>query len=97
MIRILPVLLLSGCAVGWSPSIIRDVQPNETVLYTVSVSGSYPKVQFMNADEWNEYRELPPFAQDRMMEYYKQREKDRERWTELLNCWIQVPPDLECQ
>ena len=97
MIRLLPVLLLSGCAVGWSPDIIRVVQPNETAMYMISISGTYPKKQFMNAEEWRQFRQVPPWQQDRLIEYYKQREKDRERFSQLLDCWIQVPPDWECQ
>lgn len=96
MIRLLPVLLLSGCAVGWSPDLIRDEQPDETVVYTISISGTYPKRQFMNADEWREFIVQPPQMQDRLIEFYRQREKDRERFSELLDCWIKLPPDLEC-
>ena len=96
MIRLLPVLLLSGCAVAWSPDLIRDEQPDETFLYTLSITGTYPKKQFMNAQERAAYIQLPPHAQDNMMKYYKEREKDRERSSELLNCWLKLPPDLEC-
>jgi len=96
MIRLLPVLLLSGCAVAWSPDIIRDEQPDETYLYTLSITATYPKKQFMNAQERQEYIQLPPHMQDKMMEYYKQREKDRERASEVLDCLLKLPPNLEC-
>ena len=96
MIRLLPVLLLSGCAVAWSPDLIREEQPDETFLYTISISATYPKKQFMNAQERAAYIQLPPHAQQNMMEYYKQREKDRERSSELLDCLMRLPPNLEC-
>lgn len=96
MIRLLPVLLLSGCAVAWSPDLIREEQPDETFLYTISISATYPKKQFMNAQERAAYIQLPPHAQQNMMEYYKQREKDRERSTEVLDCLMRLPPNLEC-
>jgi len=96
MIRLLPVLLLSGCAVAWSPDLIREEQPDETFLYTISISATYPKKQFMNAQERAAYIQLPPHAQQNMMEYYKQREKDRERSSEVLDCLMRLPPNLEC-
>lgn len=96
MIRLLPVLLLSGCALAWSPDLIREEQPDETFLYTISISATYPKKQFMNAQERAAYIQLPPHAQQNMMEYYKQREKDRERSSEVLDCLMRLPPNLEC-
>lgn len=96
MIRFLPVLLLSGCAVAWSPDLIREEQPDESFLYTISISATYPKKQFMNAQERAAYIQLPPHAQQNMMEYYKQREKDRERSSEVLDCLMRLPPNLEC-
>jgi|DEB0MinimDraft_6_1074348.scaffolds.fasta_scaffold46950_2 hypothetical protein len=96
MIRLLPVLLLSGCAVAWSPDLIREEQPDESFLYTISISATYPKKQFMNAQERAAYIQLPPHAQQNMMEYYKQREKDRERSSEVLDCLMRLPPNLEC-
>lgn len=96
MIRLLPVLLLSGCAVAWSPDLIREEQPDESFLYTISISATYPKKQFMNAQERAAYIQLPPHAQQNMMEYYKQREKDRERSSEVLDCLMRLPPSLEC-
>jgi len=96
MIRLLPVLLLSGCAVAWSPDLIREEQPDESFLYTISISATYPKKQFMNAQERAAYIQLPSHAQQNMMEYYKQREKDRERSSEVLDCLMRLPPNLEC-
>jgi hypothetical protein len=96
MIRLLPILLLSGCAVAWSPDLIREEQPDESFLYTISISATYPKKQFMNAQERAAYIQLPPHAQQNMMEYYKQREKDRERSSEVLDCLMRLPPNLEC-
>jgi len=82
--------------VAWSPDLIREEQPDESFLYTISISATYPKKQFMNAQERAAYIQLPPHAQQNMMEYYKQREKDRERSSEVLDCLMRLPPNLEC-
>ena len=91
------VLLLSGCSnVGWSPNVQEREQPDDTSLYSISITATYPKDQFMSSEEREEYVLLPPHAQDRLMEYYRQREDDRERESEILVCLLQLPPNLEC-
>jgi len=91
------VLLLSGCSnVGWSPNVQEREQPDNTSLYSISITATYPKDQFMSSEEREEYVLLPPHAQDRLMEYYRQREDDREREDEILVCLLQLPPSLEC-
>ncbi len=91
------VLLLSGCSnVGWSPNVQEREQPDDTSLYSISITATYPKDQFMSSEEREEYVLLPPHAQDRLMEYYRQREDDRERESEILVCLLQLPPSLEC-
>jgi len=91
------VLLLSGCSnVGWSPNVQEREQPDNTSLYSISITATYPKDQFMSSEEREEYVLLPPHAQDRLMEYYRQREDDRERESEILVCLLQLPPSLEC-
>ena len=85
------VLLLSGCSnVGWSPNVQEREQPDNTSLYSISITATYPKDQFMSSEEREEYVLLPPHAQDRLMEYYRQREDDREREDEILVCLLQL-------
>lgn len=91
------VLLLSGCSnVGWSPDVREREQPDDTSLYSISITATYPKDQFMSSEEREEYVLLPPHAQDRLMEYYRQREDNKERESEILVCLLQLPPSLEC-
>jgi hypothetical protein len=91
------VLLLSGCSnVGWSPNVQEREQPDDTSLYSISITATYPKDQFMSSEEREEYVLLPPHAQDRLMEYYRQREDNKERESEILVCLLQLPPSLEC-
>jgi hypothetical protein len=91
------VLLLSGCSnVGWSPNVQEREQPDDTSLYSISITATYPKDQFMSSEEREEYVLLPPHAQDRLLEYYRQREDNKERESEILVCLLQLPPSLEC-
>lgn len=91
------VILLSGCSnVGWSPNVQEREQPDNTSLYSISITATYPKDQFMSSEEREEYVLLPPHAQDRLMEYYRQREDNKERESEILVCLLQLPPSLEC-
>lgn len=77
IVRLLPVLLLSGCAVSWSPDLIRDEQPDETYLYTISISATYPKNFLMNAQEGNAFVLLPPQQKQNMYNYYIERLEKR--------------------
>ena len=66
------VILLSGCSnVGWSPNVQEREQPDDTSLYSISITATYPKDQFMSSEEREEYVLLPPHAQDRLLEYYR--------------------------
>ena len=45
------VLLLSGCSnVGWSPNVQEREQPDDTSLYSISITATYPKDQFMSSE-----------------------------------------------
>ena len=86
MHRLLPLLLLSGCAVQWSGDyeVLEDyVTGQEYVEVTASVT--YPKKQFMTSEEYNEYMLLPESMKEKMWETYKEREELEKKWEEFIN------------
>ena len=87
MIRIAPVLLLSGC-VALSPNLERHEHPiSDHVYYTVELGLSYPRKKFMTPEEWTEYHSVPDSQKDALYADYKEREQIEKNWdTFIENC-----------
>jgi len=94
--RLFPILLLSGCAVQWSPdyTVRKDITGNE--YYEVTLGVTYPKKQFMTAEEYEEFRNLPEHQKQKMIEAYEEREKMEEKWKEFISCMLELPPFRSC-
>ena len=85
----LAIVLLSGCAVQWSPDYnMREDFITGQEMYEVSVEVSYPKKQFMTTEEYEEFRQMPEHQQDKMIEAYKEREELEERWKNFIESVI---------
>lgn len=81
MIRLLPILLLlSGCvAVSTEVTEKEDIVTGE-MYYGISFTATYPKEQFMTAEEWVDFQSLPNHQREVMYKYYKEREETEENW-----------------
>lgn len=81
----LAIVLLGGCAVQWSPDYnMREDFITGQELHEVSLAVTYPKKQFMTAEEYQEFRTMPEHQQDKMIESYKEREELEERWKNFI-------------
>jgi hypothetical protein len=81
----LAIVLLSGCAVQWSPdySMHEDIITGQE-LHEVSLTVTYPKKQFMTADEYQEFQTMPEHQQTKMIEAYKEREELEKKWKNFI-------------
>ena len=95
--RLFPILLLSGCAVQWSPdyTVYEDIVTGQE-LYEVSIEVTYPKKQFMTAEEYEEFRQMPEHQKQNMIEAYKEREETEKKWKEFISCILELPPFRSC-
>ena len=85
MIRLLPLILLSGC-VSVSPNLeVQEDLVTGMEYYTFELGVSYPRKQFMSPEEWEEYRESPDSYKDALYATYKEREEIEENWSNFIN------------
>jgi len=85
MIRLLPLIFLSGC-VAVSPNLeVQEDLVTGTEYYSFELGWTYPKKQFMTAEEWDEYRNSPDSQKDVLYATYKEREEIEENWSNFIN------------
>lgn len=85
IIPILSVVMLSGCvAISANMETTEDLVTGEE-FYSFEIGMTYPKKQFMTAEEWLEYQQAPNSMKDVLYKTYKEREEIEEDWSNFIN------------
>ena len=79
------MFILSGCV-----SVSANMETKEDLItgeeyYSFQLGVTYPRKQFMTADEWKEYQNSPDSKKDVLYATYKEREKIEEDWSNFIN------------